>query len=445
MLTGTLHAQELLKKPEWLPQLSLGIKESYDDNVFGVSGNGMRPQNAWITSISPGVGFNFAPLLNPESSIQTLLLNYTPDFVFFALPHKEAPYNEPSQSYDAHKVGTVLNGAVDNFSYSVSNAFLYNDGSRNAPTYALNQLGATGEYDKYRDHYAYVPSRERANQIQDRETTSLTFDFGPAFVRPTDSLLLYDMNTVFHNSSKAPYEGYQNFPSRNDVNGGLDLGYKVVTNVALTVGYRYGSQYQQQFSPSITSDYTNYSSSTYQRVLFGVEGKPWNWLELRLAGGPDFRDYNSHTPINNLHPTKYYGEASLTATITANQSLTFYYKQWQWVASTGFIPTWDSTYDLDYHWNLTKKVGFDLDAKIQQYDATGGNDVATGTDPSLRCDRLYTISPALTYAFTPQLSANLSYTYDAGNNELSNLPAANQAAYRNFIHQVVSLGLIYKF
>ena len=64
---------------------------------------------------------------------------------------------------------------------------------------------------------------------------------------------------------------------------------------------------------------------------------------------------------------------------------------------------------------------------------------------SLRSDRLYTLSPSVTYAFTPQLSASLSYTYDAGNNELYTLPAANQAAYRNFTHQVISLGLLYKF
>ena len=77
----------------------------------------------------------------------------------------------------------------------------------------------------------------------------------------------------------------------------------MVTNVALTVGYRYGSQFQQQFTPSISSDYTNYSSSTYQRVLFGVEGKPWDWLTVQMDGGPDFRDYNVHAPVYDLHPT----------------------------------------------------------------------------------------------------------------------------------------------
>jgi opacity protein-like surface antigen len=444
-ITGTISAQELLTKPAWLPQLSLGVKESYDDNIFGVSGIGMKPQRAWITSISPEIGFDFAPLLGQQTPFQTLLLNYTPDFVLYALPHVEAPYNEPSQNYNAHKFASVIKGSTGDFSFSLDNDFLYNDGSKVAPTYALNQSGAAGEADRYRDHYSYVPAEERASQIEENETAVLEYDLGPVFIRPTEFLHDVNMDTAWHKSSVAPYVGYQNFVDRSDVNGGLDLGYKVLTNVAVTVGYRYGSQFQQQFSPSVSSDYTNYSSSTYQRVLFGLEGKPWDWLQVKLDGGPDFRDYNSHTPISDLHPTKYYAEAALTAAITASQSLSFKYKQWQWVASTGFMPVWLSSYDLDYHWNPTRKLRFDLDAKIQEYDATGGTDVATGTDPSLRSDRLYTLSPGFTYAFTPQLSASLSYTLNAANNELYTLPAALHAAYRNYIDQIVSLGLSYKF
>jgi hypothetical protein len=444
---GSAQAQQLLTKPDWLPQLSLGVSESYDNNIFGASGNGMPTEEAWITKVSPGIGFDFAPLLGKQGLFQTLLLNYTPDFVFFALPKDKAPYNEPSQDYNAHKFGTAIKGASGDFSFSLDNAFLYNDGSRNADTYALNQSGAADELDKYRANFAHAMARERLDQIQERETTVLRYDIGPVFIRPTDSVLDYNMNTVWHNTSAAPYEGYQNYVKRSDVNGGLDLGYKAATNLAFTVGYRYGSTYQQQFGKPITSDYTNYASSTYQRVLFGMEGRLFDWLQVKLDGGPDFRDYNSHAPVANFHPTKYYGEASVAATITPSQSLTFAYKQWNWVSSTGFVPEFDSSYDLDYRWNATKKLALDLDAKIQEADYTGGNGVATGTDPSLRSDRLYTISPAVTYAFTPQLSASLSYTYDAGNNELYTLPAkiGDTGAYRNYIHQVVSLGLLYKF
>jgi hypothetical protein len=436
--TENARAQELFAKPAWLPQLSLGVSESHDDNILGVSGNGLKPQGSWITAISPGIGFDFAPLPGSQAPFQKLLLNYTPDFVFF--------HEAPSENYDAHKFGTAIKGAVDEFSFSLDNSFLYVDGNKVAPTYALNQLSgaAANQFDKYRNQFANTPARERRSQIQDHEATDLQYDLGNAFIRAASSLLYYNMDTAFHNTSFAPYKGYQNYVDRSDANGGLDLGYKVTTNVAVTMGYRYGGQFQQQFPSTISSD-SHYSSSTYQQVLFGVEGKPWNWLTAKLAGGPDFRDYNSHTPVYNLHPTKYYGEASLEATITTNQSVTFGYKQWNWVSSTGYVPEFDSSYSLNYHWNATRQLGFDMGAKLQEADYTSGYDTA-GTAPSIRADRMYTLAPGITYAFTPQLSASLNYTFDAGNNVFYTIPASEHAAaYKNFIRQVVSLGLIYKF
>jgi len=446
MCATTAPAQELTNKMAWLPQLSLGVTECYDNNIFGVSGNGMPTQEAWITKISPGIGFDFAPLLGTQAPLQSFLLNYTPDFVFFALPHGKAPYDEPLQDYDSHKFGAIIKGSSGDFSFSLDNSFVYIDGNKTGPTYALNQLSGAGanQFDKYRDYFAASAVRERCNQIVDRDTAALQYDLGSAFIRPSESLLYYDMDTAFHNSTKAPYIGYQNYVDRNDVNGGADLGYKMAANLAVTLGYRYGSQFQQQFTPAITSDYTNYSSSTYQRVLVGLEGKLFKWLDVKLDGGPDFRDYNSHTPVTDLHPTKYYGEASVKATIASNQSLSFNYKQWNWLSPVGFVPEFDSTYALNYHWNATSRLGFDLGSRIQEFDYTGGNDV-TGLQPSLRADRLYTISPGASYAFTPHLSVSLSYTYEAANNELNGLPANDQASYRNYIHQVVSLGLLYEF
>jgi hypothetical protein len=434
---GTTRAQELLVKPSWLPELSLGVSESYDNNIYGVSGNGLQPQGSWITTISPAVGFNFAPLLGSQSPFQTLSLTYRPDFVFFQ--------QAPTEDYDAHWFDSDIKGAIGDFSFSLDNSFLYNDGSKDAPTYALNQLSGplANQFDKYRNQFANAPARERRNQIQDHNTTVLQYDVGKTFIRASGSLLYYNLDSAFHNTSAAPYLGYQNYVDRSDVNGGPDFGYRVTTNVALTLGYRFGSQYQQQFPTTISSD-SHYSSSTYQQVLFGAEGKPFHWLSAKLAGGPDFRDYNPNTPVNDLHPTRYYGEAALTATITTNQSLAFKYKQWNWVSSSGNVPEFDSSYALNYHWNATRQLGFDMAAAMQEADYTSGNDTA-GTAPSVRADRIYTLAPGVTYAFTPQLSASLCYTFNAGNNELYTIPVSSHPAYKNFIEQVISLGMIYKF
>jgi opacity protein-like surface antigen len=259
------------------------------------------------------------------------------------------------------------------------------------------------------------------------------------------SLLDYNLMTDWHNTGVAPWKGYQNYVDRYDVNGGMDLGYKLTPKLAATLGYRYGSQYQQQFPTAITSD-SHYSSSDYQRVLLGLEGKLWNWLDVKLAGGPDFRNYNSMAPVNDHNPVKYYGEAVLTATITTNQTVTFNYKQWQWVSSTGKVPYLDSTYALTYHWNASKQLGLDLGGKVLEADYTEGNEVnPTGQNSSLRDDMEYEVSAGVTYAFNSHLSANLAYTYDLGDNALNNLPASLGPAYRGFEHQVVSLGLQYKF
>jgi hypothetical protein len=179
-------------------------------------------------------------------------------------------------------------------------------------------------------------------------------------------------------------------------------------------------------------------------VRFGAEGKVFDWLSTALTGGPDFRDYHPNAPVRDLHPTKYYGEASATAKITTNQSLTLGYKQWNWVASTGYVPEFDSYYALNYHWKATGRLDFDLGAKLQEADYTGGDDTA-GNEPSVRADRVYTLSAGASYAVTRNLSANFDYTFDAGNNELYTIPASSHPAYKNFTRQVIMLGLDYKF
>ena len=88
--------------------------------------------------------------------------------------------------------------------------------------------------------------------------------------------------------------------------------------------------------------------------------------------------------------------------------------------------------------------GFDLGAKYLEANYTLGNDVA-GSAPSLRDDLDYGLVGGITYTVTPQLILTLTYNYDDGKNGLSNLAAAYFPAYREFTHNVTSLGVQYKF
>jgi hypothetical protein len=435
--TPTPAATDTLAKPSWLSDLALGDTESYDDNVLIVSGKGLKPQDSWVNDLSFKIGFNIADLLGKPAGIQTFTVAYVPDKVWYS--------NASQEDYTAHRFVLALKAKSDDWSVGVDESFLYNDGNKLAETYALNQLSgaAANQNDKYRNNYSHAVARERRNQDQDRYNAFIQYDQPDFFFRPVSTLTFYKLNTLLFNTSKAPYEGYQDYIDRYDVNAGADLGYKLAPNISLVLGYRDGYQNQAGFAPALNSD-QHYSSNHYQRLLGGIEGKPLNWLSVKLALGPDFRDYNPNTPISDLHTTRFYGEGVATATLAPNQSLSLNYKQWYFVSSTGLVPYEDITYALTYHWSATPEWGLDLGAKYLEANYTLGDDLA-GSAPSLRDDLDYALSLGVTYNITKNLIASVGYNYDKGENGLSTLAAKYQPYYRDFLHDVTSVGLKYKF
>ena len=424
-------------KPGWLTDLSLGIKESYDDNILRVSGNGLPVESSWVNVVSFKIGFDLSSFVAAApGTIQAFTFVYQPDRATYS--------NASSEDFTAHRASMLLKGKSDNLSFSFDDAFLYNDGSKLAPTYALNQLGNAdaNQDDKYRNSLAHAAPRERRNQYQDRYTAFLQYDSQYLFLRPISYLNYINMNTLLFNTSVAPYKGYQDWIDRYDVNAGADLGLKLAPNWALVVGYRDGYQYQQQYSLTVNSD-QHYSSNHYQRLLFGLEGKV-RWLTVKLAGGPDFRDFNPNTPISDLHTTRFYGEASVIANLPQNQSLSLNFKDQVSVSSSGLVPFEEFTYSLAYHWSASKQLGFDLGAKIFEHNYTLGNDVA-GSAPSLRLDYDYEGLGGVTYAITPHVIASLTYNYDAGRNGLGSLPSKYFPSYRDFDQGVLSAGVQYRF
>jgi opacity protein-like surface antigen len=404
-------ASFLPAKPAWLTDLSLGVKESWDNNIMLVSGLGVEKQASMITTISPKAGVDVAKLLGKDSVIKSLTLAYTPDFAIF--------HDDSAESYNASKAALGLKIKTGDFSLNAENAFSYVAGSSEGPMYPGN--------DRSRSAYATAAPRERRNQIQDRAKIALQYDMGSFFARPTASLTYYDLMTHQRNVT-----GYQNYADRYDVNGGVDFGYKITKDFAATLGYRYGNQCQQHYSWSPLT-----SSSDYQRVLVGVEGKLAKWLTISLAEGPDFRHYGADAPVHNRYTTKNYGEAAVTAEATKNDIFTFKYKQWQWMSSTGLIPYLESSYDLSYKHKFSKDLSLDVGAKVSNSDYTCGTDGG-----SARNDIMYTYSVGLNYNITSNLMVNAGYAVDLGRNLQDN---ASNGDYRQFDHHVVSLGATFKF
>jgi hypothetical protein len=417
-----------VQKPAWLTDLSLGVKESYDNDVLLVSGEGMKEQDSWITTVSPKLGFNFAPLLEGQSVLQALAIGYAPDFSSF--------HNVTNESFIAHRFATTIKGKQDGFSFNLENAFNYIDGNKVAPTYTPP--------DNARSGIATATVRDRRRQFNDRAKIALEYEQDKWFVRPTASLLYYEMMTDLRPNSATT--GYQNYPDRYDVNGGLDTGYSIYQGFAATLGYRYGHQYQQQLPKAIDPSLQS-SSSDYHRVLAGVEGKPWKWLTMSLQLGPDFRTYEPDvpgvhvTPIADKHPVKYYGEAALTADISAKDQATFKYKQWEWMSSTGKLPYVDTVYDLNYRHKFSQQLALDLGFRILAWDFTGGTGAASKRD-----DWQYTPSIGLAYSVTANLGFNVAYAVDLGRNVQDDLALVGVSArYREYDHHVVSLGGTFKF
>jgi hypothetical protein len=409
-----------LSKPAWLTDVSVTVKETYDDNVLMVSGNGpMQPQASLVTTLAGKLGMNFAPLLGDTTPFQILSFVYNPEFDVY--------HNAPDETYSSHRVTDTIKGNSGDFSFNVENIFCYVDGSDIAPTYEGD--------DKYRSGFAGVVPKDRREQIQDRTKAAFQYDFNRCFIRPTASLLYYDMMTKLSDAA-----GYQNYPSRYDVNGGLDFGYHVVDNLAVTLGYRYGHQYQQML-PAAIDDTQKASGSDYQRVLLGLEGKPWSWLTIDGQAGPDFRNYEASAAVADDNDITYYAEASATAEIDANDSLSLKYKQWRWVSFTGRVPYFDSNYELTYHRKLTDRLSFDLTGRIAEYDFACAYDPAKLSNE--RNDYLYSIAPSLTFAVTRAFSITASGSIDFARNAQDNAPGGNE--YREFDHNIASLSATYKF
>jgi opacity protein-like surface antigen len=435
----TAIAPATLQKPAWLTDLSIGVKESYDDNVFyggtipaGTtyvpvvgSTEALKGHWSWVTTVSPKVGFNFAPLLGDQKALQALTFGYAPDFVSY--------HNAESESYNIHRISTAIKGKSDAFSYNLENGFNYIDGNKYGAVYPGSYLNA----------YSTGTIRERREQFQDRAKITLQYDWEKWFLRPNATLLYYDLLTKQINSS-----GYQNYADRYDVNGGADVGYKLQKDLALTVGYRYGHQNQEKY-PFITTPAQYSSPSDYNRVLFGIEGKPAKWLAVSVQAGPDFRNYAADAQVKDRDLTTYYGEAAVTVTPTTKDTIAFKYKQWQWVSSTGRIPYFDSLYDLSYARKLTDALSLTLGGRLVESDYTSANNPngpagASGATIGNRDDVQYTLSAGLRYAFNSNFSADLGYSYDFGRNVQDGLSTIQQDA-RKYDHQLVSLGVTVKF
>lgn len=394
-------------RPSWLTEVSVTAREGWESNVFltntaGPEGRDLANRPSLVTTVSPKVAVDFAPLLeeaNPDLKFTHLSLGYAPEIVRYL--------DQPGENYDAHRLAQGIQASWGAFSLLADNQISIVEGTNTTPQYSERSSVAT----------ALI--RERRDQIQDRASIQLKYGAGDGFLRPAASLLYYDLQTAL----RAPVDenqGWQNYADRYDVNGGADFGYKVLPDFYLVAGYRHGHQHQGNLFAAPAN-----STNDYERVLFGWEGKPAPWLKTQAQFGPDFRTYGGDRPFgHDGDDTRLFFDVSAAFEISRKDTLSLKARQWEWLSGSGVSSYQDLAASVAYRhaWSDVLDTGVELKWSEADYDA-----------PSSLHDSLYTVKEELAWTVNARVSIRADYSFSRAQDMTRN-PNCSGREFAN--HQV---------
>jgi hypothetical protein len=397
------------------------VKETFDSNVFiqdvaptsNVPGAVQAKKESFVSTVSPRIFADYGPCPAFKAS-----LSYTPDFTWY--------HSASSEDNATHRFGVNFGGIVENAAWDLQNAFTYIDGSTEGPIFGRpGDIPAVGG----------IPLRDRREAFVYRSGFRVTERLGKWMVRPVASAYVHDFKTELRPTpTGAPYV-YENYIDRQDINGGIDAGYQVGKDWRVVLGYRYGRQ--DQFTSVTSSGATTNSpyGNAYNRILPGLEGTPLPWLKLSVLAGPDLRDFDNHVQGFDRNELLYYVDASISVLPTKQDVITLSNRRYEQPAFSSFSMYEDITYDISWkhkfndHWAAS--AGFRL--YIGDWQA-----------PVNREDWIYTPSVGLAYTYDAHLSAELAYSYDWVENQVStSAPGATFADGREFTRHLVFLALRY--
>jgi hypothetical protein len=395
------------------------LKEIYDSDVYlqdnapnpanvaAAQAAGLKPVEAnkgsFVTSILPKVGLDYKPC-----SAFNLSLGYAPEIVFY--------HSTPDEDYVTHRFLFNFGGKLGDATWELVNTATYIDGGTEGPTFARpDDIPAIGG----------IPLRDRRAAFIFRNGFRLTEPVGKWFFRPVATSYIHDFKTEqLYQASKAQFS-YENYIDRQDINGGLDVGYDIGKKSYLVAGYRYGRQ-----------DQFTLPGNAYQRILLGFEGSPVSWLKLAVLGGPDIRQWDSTTPAGfDRTGIRYYWDASATLLPTGNDTVTLKSTRYEQPAFSSFSMYEDTKTDLAWRHKFN-----------DQFAATVGFTLYVGDweKPVNRDDWIYTPSAGLTYNYNKHLSAEFAYSYDWVDSKISASvePLTNS---HEFTRHLISLAVKYAF
>lgn len=335
--SGTAAAGGEVAKP-WTVSATAAVREAFDSNVFLQDVTGQADRESMVTTLIPSLGLSYR-----DGSAWQWALQYAPEAAFF--------HSESTEDHVLHRVGLNGSGKVGALGWDWQNGLVVIDGSDVGPTFT-GQGGAPA---------AGGPQvRDRRDAAIYRGGVRVTRTVGKWWVRPVVSVYLHDFQTR-HRSTP----GYLNFVDRNDLNGGMDLGWEPETGTRVGIGYRYGAQDQAQLL-----SYPEQYDSQYHRILGLAEGSPRGWLTVSIAVGPEFREYGDHVPaaFGDREVLNLFVDASVTFRPTAADSLVLSAKQFEQPGFAGRSTYEDLTYDVIWRHKLSEAWAFSVVGRAYSTD-----------------------------------------------------------------------------
>ena len=407
------------------------VKETFDSNVYlqdnapapanvtAARAAGFNPveanQGSFVTTILPKIGLDYKPC-----SAFNLSLGYAPEIVFY--------HSTPDEDYVTHRALFNFGGKLGDATWELVNTATYIDGSKVGPTFARpDDIPAIGG----------IPLRDRRAAFIFRNGFRLTEPVGKWFFRPVATAYIHDFKTDQRPNLNSTVYSYENYIDRQDISGGLDVGYDLGKKNYLVAGYRYGrqNQFKGPFGPGgaiVNSPFGN----TYHRILLGMEGSPVSWLKLAVLGGPDIRQWDSTTPAGfDRTGLRYYWDASATLLPTKNDTVTLKSTRYEQPAFSSFSMYEDTKTDLAWRHKFN-----------DQFTTTLGFTLYVGDweKPVNRDDWIYTPNAGLTYNYNKHLSAEFAYSYDWVDSKVS-ASVERLTNSHEFTRHLVSLAVKYAF
>ena len=379
---------------EWTKALSLRVEEGYDSNVYLQKVTPQANQDSFITVIQPTIDLGW--VTKPFN----LNISYSPKASIFGSEHEE--------NNIAHALGINIKGNItDSISYEFLNSLNYVNGSRTAPTFTgPGGPPALGGYQ----------IRDRRESAWMKQSAKVTWTHGWFFLRPVYNGYVHDFKTV-----QKEIPGYSNYVDRNQFNGGLDLGLKMLKDTWFVTGYRYGSMEQNRLFSSPVQ-YNN----TFHRILFGMEGQPAKWIKLCTTAGPSFHHFDASVPeCFGRNHTRVYADATVTLLPTSLDSFVLSTTRFEQLSFYGRGAYQDIIYRAGYVRKLSDTVDFKADFRIYRGEFEA---------PANRKDNIYTPSIGVNWKVNSHLSCNCQYSYEWAESDVPDTIG------REYGHNLASIG-----